>query len=215
MGPSAEPIRVVVVDDHELFRNGLVEMLLTQREIAVVGVSASGEEALESIPRLRPDVALMDLSMPGISGVEVTRRLAGQLPDTCVVVLTVMADEATLVEAILAGACGYLLKDASIDEIVAAVRAAARGDGVISPQLTRNLMRGIRARSTPTAPLARLTAREREVLDLLVEGCDNAEIAARLYISQSTAKNHVASILVKLGVHNRLQAAVLAVRGWI
>ena len=215
MGPSAEPIRVVVVDDHELFRNGLVEMLQSQHEIAVVGVAASGGEALESIPRLRPDVALMDLSMPGISGVEVTRRLAGQLPDTCVVALTVMADEATVLEAILAGACGYLLKDASIDEIVAAVRAAARGDGVIAPQLTRTLLRGIRARYTPTAPLARLTAREREVLDLLVEGCDNAEIAARLYISQSTAKNHVASILVKLGVHNRLQAAVLAIRGWI
>ena len=215
MESSAQPIRVVVVDDHELFRNGLVEMLQSQHEIAVVGAAASGEEALESIPRLHPDVVLMDLSMPGISGVEVTRRLGGQRPETCVVALTVMSDEATVLEAILAGACGYVLKDASIDEIVVAVRMAAEGGGVISPQLTRNLMRGIRARYTPTAPLSRLTAREREVLDLLVEGCDNAEIAARLYISQSTAKNHVASILVKLGVHNRLQAAVLAVRGWI
>jgi two-component system response regulator DevR len=214
MGPHAEPIRVVVVDDHELFRNGLVEML-SERGIAVAGVAGSGEEALESIPRLRPDVALMDLSLPGISGVDVTRRLSAQLPGTCVVALTVMADEETLLQAILAGACGYLLKDESIDEIVAGVQAAARGDGVIAPQLTRSLMRRIQTRHAGTAPLARLTARERQVLDLLVEGCDNAEIAERLYISQSTAKNHVASILVKLGVHNRLQAAVLAVRGRI
>jgi DNA-binding NarL/FixJ family response regulator len=119
-----------------------------------------------------------------------------------------------LLQAILAGAHGCLLKDATIDEIVAGVEAAARGDGVISPQLTGNLMRSIRTRSVGTGPLARLTPREREVLDLLVEGCDNAEIAVRLYISQFTAKNHVASILDKLGVHNRLQAAVLAVRGW-
>jgi DNA-binding NarL/FixJ family response regulator len=212
--PHAERIRVVVVDDHELFRNGLAKMLSGSR-IAVVGVASTGEEALECVPRLRPDVVLMDLSLPGISGVDATRRLAAALPDTSVVALTVMTGEDTLLEAILAGACGYLLKDASIDEIVAGVEAASRGGGVIAPQLTGGLMRGIRTRYTPTSPRARLTAREREVLDLLVEGCDNAEIAERLYISQFTAKNHVASILEKLGVHNRVQAAVLAVRGWI
>jgi DNA-binding NarL/FixJ family response regulator len=214
MAPHADPIRVVVVDDHELFRNGLAKML-SDRGISVAGVASSGEEALESIPRLRPNVVLMDLSLPGISGVDATRRLLAALPGACVVALTVMMDEETLLQAILAGVHGYLLKDASIDEIVAGIEAAARGEGVISPQLTGNLMHSIRSRFAGTGPLARLTPREREVLDLLVEGCDNAEIAERLYISQFTAKNHVASILDKLGVHNRLQAAVLAVRGWI
>jgi DNA-binding NarL/FixJ family response regulator len=214
MTPVADPLRVVVVDDHELFRNGLAKML-SDRGISVAGVVSSGEEALESIPRLRPNVVLMDLSLPGMSGVEATRRLLAVLPGACVVALTDMTDEETLLQAILAGAHGYLLKDASIDEIVAGVEAAAHGDGVLSPQLTGNLMRSIRARSAGAGPLARLTPREREVLDLLVEGCDNAEIAERLYISQFTAKNHVASILDKLGVHNRLQAAVLAVRGRI
>ena len=214
MSARVDPIRVVVVDDHELFRNGLTKML-SDRGIPVVGVASSGEEALDTIPRLRPDVVLMDLPLPGISGVDATRRLTAELPDTYVVALTVMTDAETVLQAILAGASGYLLKDASIDEIVAGVQAASRGDGVIAPRLTGNLMRSIRTRYAGTAPLSRLTPREREVLDLLVDGCDNAEIAERLYISQFTAKNHVASILDKLGVHNRLQAAVLAVRGWI
>ena len=152
MAPHADPIRVVVVDDHELFRNGLAKML-SDRGISVAGVASSGEEALESIPRLRPNVVLMDLSLPGMSGVDATRRLLAALPGACVVALTVVTDEETLLQAILAGVHGYLLKDASIDEIVAGIEAAARGEGVISPQLTGNLMRSIRGRFAGTGPL--------------------------------------------------------------
>ena len=150
MGPSAEPIRVVVVDDHELFRNGLVEMLLSQHELAVVGVAASGAEALESIPRLRPDVALMDLSMPGISGVEVTRRLAGQLPDTCVVALTVMAERGDRARCDPRGRM-RLHPQGFIDrrDRCGGPGGLPGGRGCISPQLTRNLMRGICALATP------------------------------------------------------------------
>jgi DNA-binding NarL/FixJ family response regulator len=125
----------------------------------------------------------------------------------------VLLDEATLMQAIVAGACGYLVKSASKDEILGAIHAAARGDAVIAPQLTRDLMERIRSRHAGAAALGRLSAREREVLDLLIEGCDNAEIADRLYISHFTAKNHVSAILIKLGVENRVQAAVMAVRG--
>ena len=158
----------------------------------------------------------MDLSLPGMSGIEATSRLADSYPEIAVVVLTVMTDESDLIDAILAGASGYLLKDASLDEIIAGVESAARGESIIGPQLTGKLLRRIRSgRGEIGAPRPQLTEREREVLALMIEGRDNAAIAARLYISQSTVKHHVAAILEKLGVDNRVQAAVRAVRGWM
>jgi DNA-binding NarL/FixJ family response regulator len=213
--PDRDPTRVVVVDDHELFVGGLVRML-SEHGIDVVGTAHSGEAALEIVERVRPDVVLMDLSLPGISGVEATRRLRSAHPGQCVIVLTAISDEADLIEAILAGASGYLLKDASIDEILAGVEAALRGDSLIAPQLTGKLLRRIRSRPLQfVGPRPRLSDREREVLELMIEGCDNAEIARRLYISQNTVKNHVSAILTKLGVDNRVQAVVRAVRGWM
>jgi DNA-binding NarL/FixJ family response regulator len=207
--------RVVVVDDHALFLSGLVR-LLTERGVTVVGTARSGEEALDVVGRLRPDVVLMDLSLPGMSGVEATRRLTRAHPGVCVVVLTVMADEGMLMEAIQAGTVGYVLKDAPVDDIVAGVQAATSGGSLVAPELAGMLLRRIRrGRSEPEAPRPRLTDREREVLELMVEGYDNAEIAKTLYISQNTVKNHVASILFKLEVDNRVQAAVRAVRGLI
>jgi DNA-binding NarL/FixJ family response regulator len=203
---------VVVVDDHALFIRGLVR-LLGERGVNVVGTARSGEEALEVVEALRPEVVLMDLNLPGMSGVEATRRLTRGHPGLCVVVLTVMAEEATLMEAILAGAAGYLLKDASIEEIVAGVRAAPGGGSLVAPELAGTLLRRIRRqRPEPAGRRSPLSDRERQVLALIVEGCDNAEIAAQLYISQNTVKNHVSAILTKLEVSNRLQAAVLAVR---
>jgi DNA-binding NarL/FixJ family response regulator len=211
----AEPVRIVLVDDHELFRSGLAKML-TDRGIDVVGTAASGEAALAIAARAHPDVVLMDLSLPGMSGIEATSRLADSYPEIAVVVLTVMTDESDLIDAILAGASGYLLKDASLDEIIAGVESAARGESIIAPQLTGKLLRRIRSgRGEIGAPRPQLTEREREVLALMIEGRDNAAIAARLYISQSTVKHHVAAILDKLGVDNRVQAAVRAVRGWM
>lgn len=211
----AEPVRIVLVDDHELFRSGLAKML-TDRGIDVVGTAASGEAALAIAARAQPDVVLMDLSLPGMSGIEATSRLAHSHPQIAVVVLTVMTDESDLIDAILAGASGYLLKDASLDEIIAGVESAARGESIIAPQLTGKLLRRIRSgRGEIGAPRPQLTEREREVLALMIEGRDNAAIAQRLYISQSTVKHHVAAILDKLGVDNRVQAAVRAVRGWM
>jgi len=205
--------RVVVVDDHALFVRGLVR-LLSERDVTVVGTASSGEEALDLVGRVRPDVVLMDLSLPGMSGVEATRRLTGS--GVCVVILTVMADEATLMEAIQAGAIGYLLKDAPISDIVAGVRAAASGGSLVAPELAAKLLRRIRApRSERGGPRPRLTDREHEVLELMVEGYDNAGIAKALFISQNTVKNHVSAILFKLEVDNRVQAAVRAVRGLI
>jgi DNA-binding NarL/FixJ family response regulator len=211
----AEPVRILLVDDHELFRSGLVKML-SDRGVDVVGTAASGEAALAIAARAHPDVVLMDLSLPGMSGIEATSRLVESHPEIAVVVLTVMTDEADLIDAILAGASGYLLKDAALEEIIAGVESAARGESIIAPQLTGKLLRRIRSRRGEIgAPRPQLTQREREVLELMIEGRDNAAIAESLYISQSTVKHHVAAILDKLGVDNRVQAAVRAVRGWM
>jgi DNA-binding NarL/FixJ family response regulator len=205
-------ISVVVVDDHVLFATGLVRMLA--EHVDVLGAAASGEEALELVDRTRPRVVLMDLNLPGISGVDAIRRLGVVHPGVSVVVLTVMADEHRLLEAIRAGAAGYLLKDAPIDDVVAGIRAATTGGSLVAPELMGKLLRSLRSqREAPARPRIALTAREREVLELMVEGFDNAEIARRLVISQNTVKNHVAAILGKLGVQNRIQAAVLAARG--
>jgi DNA-binding NarL/FixJ family response regulator len=211
----AEPVRVVLVDDHELFRSGLVKML-TDRSIDVIGTAASGEAALDIVARTRPDVVLMDLSLPGMSGSEATSRLADSHPEIAVVILTVMTDESDLIDAILAGASGYLLKEAALDDIVAGVESAARGESIIAPQLAGKLLRRIRGRRGEIgAPRPQLTEREHQVLELMIDGRDNAAIAKRLFISQSTVKHHVAAILDKLGVENRVQAAVRAVRGWM
>jgi DNA-binding NarL/FixJ family response regulator len=213
--PEHDPRTVVVVDDHAVFVGGLVR-LLGDRGVTVLGTAATGEEALGLVGRVRPDVVLMDLSLPGMSGVEATRRITASNPGVCVVVLTAIAEEATLMDAIQAGAVGYLLKDAAVDEIVAAVDAATTGRSLVAPELVRTLLQRIRKEHPVVeGPHPPLTDREREVLGLLVEGYDNAEIARRLYISQNTVKNHVAAILVKLEVDNRLQAAVRAVRGLI
>lgn len=212
--PTQESTRVVVVDDHELFLHGLVG-LLRQQGVNVVGTAASGEAALEVVARERPELVLMDLSLPGMSGIEATRRLRSAHPHLCVVVLTALVDEESLLQAVHAGAAGYLLKDAAIEEVVAAVDAALRGDSLVAPQLTGKLLRRIREHpaelGSAPPPLSR---RELEVLELMVEGRDNAEIARRLFISQATVKHHVSAILTKLGVENRVQAVVQAVRSW-
>ena len=190
--------------------------MLGEQGITVAGTAASGEAALEVVARERPDVVLMDVSLPGISGVEATSRLSIEHPEVCVIVLTVAADESSLIDAILAGADGYLLKDAPIGEIVAAVRAGIRGESLIAPVLARKLLRRMRGhRADVGGPRPRLSEREHQVLELMIEGRDNAEIARALYISQNTVKHHVASILAKLGVDNRVQAVVRAVRDWM
>jgi DNA-binding NarL/FixJ family response regulator len=208
-GPAE--IRVVVVDDHELFRRGLRGML-EEQGLRVIGEAANGEEALRLAGHARPDVVVMDLNLPRMSGVEAARKLAVAAPAVNVLVLTVSGDEQSVTEAIEAGARGYLLKDASIEEIAAGIRAAAAGEALVSPRIAAQLIERLRGRATAAPARPGLTEREVEVLRLLAEGRDNHEIADALTISPRTVKNHVASILMKLGLDNRVQAAVYAVR---
>jgi DNA-binding NarL/FixJ family response regulator len=209
------PLRVVVVDDHELFRTGLAAML-EQREIAVVGTAPDGETGLRVVAETQPDVALMDVSLPGMSGVEATRRITATTPNVCVVMLTVEATDEVLIDAILAGASGYLLKDAPIEQIVTAVVATTRGESLIEPRLAGMLLRRMRGRRPDrSGARPRLSDREQEVLELMIDGRDNTEIARALFISQNTVKNHVASILDKLDVDNRVQAVARAIRDWL
>jgi two-component system, NarL family, response regulator LiaR len=207
---------VFIVDDHSFFRAGL-RSVLTEHGFTIVGDAPSGEAALALIERRNPDIVVMDLAMPGMSGAEATREIARRFPHVAVLVMTVSAGEAEVLEALEAGAAGYLLKDSQPDEIVRAVEAAVSGDAPLSPRVARLVVQ--RARMMPgggaeAAALAaeELTDREREVLRLLAEGLDNREIAEALFLSPTTVKRHVSSIVAKLGVSNRMQAAIWAVR---
>jgi DNA-binding NarL/FixJ family response regulator len=207
------PITVVVIDDHVLFRTGLRE-LLEQEEIRVVGEASTAEAGLEVIERQAPDVAIVDLNLPRMSGQNAIRQIATIAPRTQVLVLTISADEADVTDAVLAGACGYLLKDASVGDIASGVRAAAVGESMVSPRMAKTLLDQLRQHeSGEVRPhVENLSTREKEVLRLVVEGKDNATIAQELFISPYTVKNHISNILLKLHVENRLQAAVRAVR---
>jgi DNA-binding NarL/FixJ family response regulator len=210
-----EEPRVLVVDDHDLFRTGLVN-LLSEEGVHIAGEAQSGESALRLVRDLAPDVVVMDLNMPGISGVEATREITTIAPRTRVLVLTISADGADVVDAVMAGACGYLLKDSSIHQLIAGIRAAAAGESLISPQIAAKVLQLLRAQNTASgkadAIQADLSDRELEVLKLIAIGKDNAEIAQELFISPKTVKNHISNILMKLQIENRIQAAVYAVR---
>ncbi len=206
------------MDDHDLFRTGL-RTLLEEQEVDVVGEADTGTRALEQIRETAPEVVVMDLNMPGISGVEATRQIAMIAPLTRVLVLTISDQDADVMDAILAGACGYLLKDSSIDELMAGIRAAAIGESLISPHIAGKVLQRIRATSSQPdiAETIRteLSDREIEVLKLIANGKDNAMIAGELHISPKTVKNHISNILMKLQIENRIQAAVFAVRSGI
>lgn len=211
---TVERPKVIVVDDHELFRRGLVGVLV-ERGIQVVAEASLAREAIALVTERDPDVILMDLNLPGMSGIEAIQRLTAVAPLKSVVVITVMADEESLMDALLAGACGYVLKDQPIDRIVEAIRAAARGESLISPRIASRLVHRIRTPNNGESPGSdpKLTSREREVLQFVARGIDNREIAKSLCLSEHTVKNHVSNILLKLQVENRIQAAVRAVRG--
>jgi DNA-binding NarL/FixJ family response regulator len=208
------PIGLLLVDDHALFRSGLRTMLAEFDEVTVVGEAENGDAALALIERRQPDVVIMDLHMPGMSGAEATRRVRESAPRTAVVVLTVSAAEDDVIDALEAGAAGYLLKDAQAEEILRAVSSAVHGGSVLSPGVARTVVnRARRVRSGDGGnPGVELSVREREVLRLLAEGMENAEIAAELFMSVATVKNTVSTLLNKLGASNRLQAAIKAVR---
>jgi DNA-binding NarL/FixJ family response regulator len=212
---SAEKLRVVLVDDHAFYRHGLAD-LLERSDIDVVGEASNGLAAVETVEHTAPDVVVMDLNMPRLSGVETTRRLTERSPSTRVLVLSVSAEEADVLDAILAGASGYLLKDGPVEDVAAGIRAAAEGESLISPKIATMLMTKVRERQRGDGeapqPQASLSERELEVLDLVAQGKANPEIAERLFIGETTVRNHISSILAKLQVENRVQAAVRAVQ---
>lgn len=212
---SRARLRVFIAEDHKLFRDGLRE-LLEEQGFHVVGTAPDGETAAWQVARSRPDVVVMDIHMPGISGVEATRRISEGVPESSVLMLTVSADEDDIIDAVLAGAAGYLLKDSGEAEIAAGIRAAAAGESVLSSRIAADILSRVRRDSSGSSESVDedvgLTEREHEVLRLLAQGRDNGEIGAELFISAQTVKSHVSSVLSKLGVTNRIQAAVEAVR---
>lgn len=207
------PITILLVDDHALVRNGVRAYLETQPDLDVVAEAGSGEEAIRLATEHVPDVALMDLVMPGMDGVDATRRVREASPRTQVVVLTSFHEDTHIFPAIKAGAISYLLKDIGPTELAEAVRAAAHGEAVIHPKVAARLMQELRgSRAQTINPYTELSEREQEVLKLIAEGLSNAEIAERLVLSEKTIKSHVSNILNKLHLSDRTQAAVFAWR---
>jgi DNA-binding NarL/FixJ family response regulator len=209
-------VRVLVVDDYDLFRTGLTSLLASHSSIEVVGQASTGRAGVRLADELQPDVVLMDLRMPDISGHEATRAILARRSTAKVVVFTVLSEDEDVEAAVQAGACGFLAKDTPMDEVVAAIRAAASGAAWLSPRAAEVVLgRARRVDREPTQdmdPLAELSPRELQVLQLIARGMENSEIAEVLNISPRTAKNHVSSILAKLGLPSRVQAAIYALR---
>jgi len=201
-------IRVVIADDHRVVRVGLEQLLQTFDDVEFLGAGAGGEEAVALCIEHQPDVLLLDLSMPDVDGIDVTKRLREMSPDTRVVVFTSFSDRERIVQALDAGAVGYLLKDAEPEELHAAVQAASRGEAPITPRAAAALLADRRERPAEVA----LTAREREVLALVVEGLANKQIARRMGISEKTVKGHLTNLFQRIGVADRTQAALWAER---
>lgn len=213
-GPDP-PVRVLVVDDHTLVRRGVVDVLSDEPGFVVVGEADDGAEALSRASELRPDVILMDLYMPRLSGLEATRQIKAALPETRIVVLTVSEEEHDLFEAVKAGAEGYLLKNVEPGTLRATLRGAARGEAYVTPLMASKILHEFTRQSQPTAersPGAALTAREGDVLRLLTRGAVNKEIASALSISVNTVKNHLRHIMEKLHLENRVQVVSYALR---
>jgi len=216
-GANGERLRVMVVDDHALFRRGLEMVLENEDDIDLVGEASDGQEAIQKAQELMPDVVLMDVRMPKRSGIEAAREIRDLLPHVKILMLTISDEEADLYEAIKAGASGYLLKEIPIEEVADAIRSVWAGQSRISPSMASKLLTEFAAISRaaeerPPMPSPRLTDREMEVLKLVAQGKNNRDIAKELYISENTVKNHIRNILEKLHLHSRMEAVVYAVR---
>jgi DNA-binding NarL/FixJ family response regulator len=203
-------IRVAIVDDHAVVRQGLEQLLAVEDDIEVVGTASNGEEAHALLAAATPDVFLMDLSMPDVDGIEATRRILADSPGVHVVVLTSFADRQRILDALEAGASGYLLKDADPSEVAEAVRVAAAGESPLDPKAARVLLDARREQQPANAAAEKLTAREREVLELVGQGLANKQIARRLGIAERTVKAHLTSVFQTIGVVDRTQAALWA-----
>ena len=205
-------IRLMLADDHRMLREGL-RRSMTDQGFDIVGEARDGDEAIRLAEELQPEVILMDVTMPEVDGVEATRQIKISYPGIAIVMLTMHADQEVLAAAIRAGASGYLVKDCSTDEIATAIRTVMRGETVLSPQLAASMLEEVRKLEEPSPDEERvITKREEEVLQLIANGCSTPEVAERLFISQKTVKNHLASIYQKLEARDRTQAVLQAVR---
>jgi DNA-binding NarL/FixJ family response regulator len=216
-GSAGESLRVLIVDDHALFRKGLQLVLDKEPDIDVVGEGSDGQEAVDKAQELMPDVVLMDVRMPRRSGIEATTQIRDLLPHAKILMLTISDDEADLYDAIKAGASGYLLKEINTEEVADAIRSVWAGQSRISPSMAAKLLQEFQAMSKRAeerahVPTPRLTDREMEVLRLVAQGMNNRDIAKDLFISENTVKNHIRNILEKLQLHSRMEAVVYAVR---
>ena len=210
--PVTAPLRLVVADDHPVFRTGLQAILDESADFEVVAAVSDGEAAIAAVAAWQPDVVLMDLRMPGVGGVEATARICRAQPHPAVLALTMSDDDDSVFATLRAGARGYLLKEASTDDIRRAVRSVASGEAVFGPRIADRVIAFFAAapRGSGPAPFPRLTAREREILDLLAQGCGNLAIGRRLVVSDKTVRNHVSAVLTKLQVASRAEAVALA-----
>jgi DNA-binding NarL/FixJ family response regulator len=212
---GTEPVRVLVVDDQELFRRGLIMLLSGDTDIEVVGEASDGITATELAVKTAPDVILLDVRMPRRTGVEACRGIKEAVPSAKIIMLTVSDEEADLYESVKNGASGYLLKDSSIEEVAQAIRVVNEGQSLISPSMAVKLIDEFKQMSKPEreqGPALRLTERELEVLRLVAKGLNNREVAKELFISENTVKNHVRNILEKLQLHSRMEAVMYAMR---
>ncbi|MCD6289928.1 MAG: response regulator transcription factor [Anaerolineae bacterium] len=211
-------IRIVLVDDQAIVREGLRALLSMEPDMQVVGEASSGQEAIQMTRSMQPDIVLMDVRMPGMDGLAALERLKAERPETSVIMVTLYDDPDYLLRAVMAGAAGYILKDASRSELIRAVRVTASGGAIISPLMLRGLLQEVSRlfgdvpKKSAEDELPNLSQRELEVLRLVAEGCSNREIAERLILSPTTVKTHVQNILQKMGVSDRTQAAVTAIR---
>ncbi|HYG94006.1 MAG TPA: response regulator transcription factor [Nocardioides sp.] len=212
---GAEPVRVLVVDDQELFRRGLTMLLAVEDGIEVVGEASDGHEGMQLAVSTAPDVVLLDVRMPQQSGIEACLAIKEAVPTAKIIMLTASDEEADLYEAVKSGASGYLLKDSSIEEVAQGIRVVADGQSLISPSMAAKLIDEFKTMSRPersTGPALKLTDRELEVLRLVAKGLSNRDVAQRLAISENTVKNHVRNMLEKLQLHSRMEAVMYAVR---
>jgi DNA-binding NarL/FixJ family response regulator len=205
-------VKVFLLDDHEIVRRGLRELLEATPDLTVVSEAGTAEEALARIPATSPDVAVLDVRLPDGDGVEVCREIRSRLPNVQCLMLTSYSDDEALFDAIMAGAAGYVLKQIKADELVEAIRKVARGESLLDPKVTAQVLERLRNPEPTDERLAQLTDQERRILDLLADGLTNREIAERMYLAEKTVKNYVSNLLAKMGMQRRTEAAVYAAR---
>jgi len=210
MSAEKESIKLLIVDDHKVVRSGVKALIATESELEVIGEAADGREAVTKVKAGNPDVVLMDLVMPEMDGVEATKAITEDEQELKILILTSFSEEERIIQAIKAGASGYLIKDASPDELVEAIKNVYRGESTLDPKIAGTVLNSIQGETSNSA--GELTEREREVLELVAEGLPNDDIAEKLYISERTVRSHVSNILSKLDLANRTQAALYAVR---